>query len=112
MTTEDDFQTALDANPEDWQTRLVFADWLEDNGDPQRADFIRTQCRAAALDEDDFDRFDLEEHALRIERAVREILAAVGVTTASIARAPDAHGFSRPRHARLRPPQPRRDRQT
>lgn len=26
MTTEDDFQAALDAAPEDYQTRLVFAD--------------------------------------------------------------------------------------
>lgn len=33
MTTEDDFQAALDAHPEDWQTRLVFADWLEERGD-------------------------------------------------------------------------------
>lgn len=35
MTTEDDFQAALDANPTDWQTRLVFADWLEERGDPR-----------------------------------------------------------------------------
>lgn len=33
MTTEDDFQAQLDADPEDWQTRLVFADWLEERGD-------------------------------------------------------------------------------
>lgn len=35
MTTEEDFQAALDAHPEDWQTRLVFADWLEEQGDPR-----------------------------------------------------------------------------
>jgi uncharacterized protein (TIGR02996 family) len=40
VTTEDDFQKALDADPEDWQTRLVFADWLEEQGDP-RADGYR-----------------------------------------------------------------------
>lgn len=40
MTTEDDFNAALDANPEDWQTRLVFADWLQERGDP-RADGYR-----------------------------------------------------------------------
>ena len=40
MTTEDDFHTALDANPEDWQTRLVFADWLQERNDP-RADGYR-----------------------------------------------------------------------
>lgn len=35
VTTEDDFQGALDANPEDWHTRLVFADWLQDRDDPR-----------------------------------------------------------------------------
>lgn len=35
MTTEDDFQAKLDADPEDWQTRLVLADWLEERGDPR-----------------------------------------------------------------------------
>jgi uncharacterized protein (TIGR02996 family) len=35
VTTEDDFQAKLDANPDDWQTRLVFADWLQERGDPR-----------------------------------------------------------------------------
>lgn len=35
MTTEDDFHRILDANPEDHHTRLVFADWLQDRGDPR-----------------------------------------------------------------------------
>lgn len=35
MTTEDDFHAALDAQPDDWQTRLVFADWLQERGDPR-----------------------------------------------------------------------------
>ena len=35
MTTEDDFQQQLDANPEYHQTRLVFADWLQERGDPR-----------------------------------------------------------------------------
>jgi uncharacterized protein (TIGR02996 family) len=35
VTTEDDFQKALDAQPGDWQTRLVFADWLQERGDPR-----------------------------------------------------------------------------
>jgi uncharacterized protein (TIGR02996 family) len=33
MTSEEDFHAALDACPEDWQTRLVFADWLQERGD-------------------------------------------------------------------------------
>jgi uncharacterized protein (TIGR02996 family) len=40
MTTEDDFQRKLDASPEDWQTRVVFADWLQEKDDP-RADGYR-----------------------------------------------------------------------
>ncbi len=40
MTTEDDFQAALDAQPSDWQTRLVLADFLQEQGDP-RADGYR-----------------------------------------------------------------------
>ena len=39
MTTEDDFQKAIDKSPEDWQTRLVFADWLQDRGDPRAAGY-------------------------------------------------------------------------
>lgn len=34
-TTEDDFQNLLDANPDDHQTRGVFADWLQERGDPR-----------------------------------------------------------------------------
>jgi uncharacterized protein (TIGR02996 family) len=39
MTTEDDFQAALDADPDDWQTRLVLADWLEERGDERGAGY-------------------------------------------------------------------------
>jgi uncharacterized protein (TIGR02996 family) len=35
MTTEDDFQAMLDANPEDHTTRLIFADRLDERGDPR-----------------------------------------------------------------------------
>ncbi len=39
MTTEDDFQAALDAQPDHWQTRLVFADWLDERGDVRAAGY-------------------------------------------------------------------------
>lgn len=45
MTTEDDFRKAIDANPGDWQTRLVFADWLADLSDP-RAEEERARGQA------------------------------------------------------------------
>lgn len=33
MSDEEAFQAALDANPDDHTTRLVFADWLQERGD-------------------------------------------------------------------------------
>jgi uncharacterized protein (TIGR02996 family) len=40
VTSEADFQAALTEDPNDWQTRLVFADWLDERGD-ERADGYR-----------------------------------------------------------------------
>jgi len=57
VTTEDDFNAALDANPKDWQTRLVFADWRQERGD-ERADGYRAlgqlRKRPSARGEDDW----------------------------------------------------------
>jgi uncharacterized protein (TIGR02996 family) len=39
---------AIRAAPEDTAMRLVYADWLEEHGDPERAEFIRVQCELAA----------------------------------------------------------------
>ncbi len=44
MVTEDDFQKRLNRVPHDWCTRVVFADWLEENGDP-RAEGYRAMGR-------------------------------------------------------------------
>jgi uncharacterized protein (TIGR02996 family) len=51
VTTEDDFQKQLDAKPDDWQTRLVFADWLDERGDV-RAEGYRAlaACRFVLCD--------------------------------------------------------------
>ncbi|MDB5313612.1 MAG: hypothetical protein JWO38_7814 [Gemmataceae bacterium] len=38
------FLAAIRANPDDDTPRLVYADWLEEHGDPDRAAFIRVQC--------------------------------------------------------------------
>ena len=35
MTTEDDFQAQLDAEPDNHTLRTIFADWLDDMGDPR-----------------------------------------------------------------------------
>jgi len=39
---------AIIARPDDDTPRLVYADWLEEHGDPERAGFIRLQCRLAS----------------------------------------------------------------
>jgi uncharacterized protein (TIGR02996 family) len=44
VTTEDDFRRRLNRVPWDWQARLVFADWLEERGDP-RAEGYRAMGR-------------------------------------------------------------------
>jgi len=49
MSTEKSFLQAVCETPNDDTPRLVFADWLEDNDQPQRAEFIRLQCRLAAM---------------------------------------------------------------
>lgn len=48
MTTEDDFQNALAAAPRDWQTLLVFADWLQENGDTRAEGYRAMGMRRAA----------------------------------------------------------------
>jgi uncharacterized protein (TIGR02996 family) len=45
----DAFLSAIRAEPQDDAVRLVFADGLDEHGEPDRAAFIRAQCNAAAL---------------------------------------------------------------
>jgi uncharacterized protein (TIGR02996 family) len=40
---------AIRAQPDDDTARLAYADWLDENGDAERAEFVRVQCRLAAL---------------------------------------------------------------
>jgi uncharacterized protein (TIGR02996 family) len=61
MKMEEAFLADIVDRPEDDGPRLVYADWLEENGQPERAEFIRTQCRLANLPEDSADRLALEE---------------------------------------------------
>jgi uncharacterized protein (TIGR02996 family) len=45
MTQDEAFLHDIIEHPDDDTPRLVYADWLEDNGDPERAEFIRVQIR-------------------------------------------------------------------
>lgn len=50
--TRDGFLHAIRDTPDDDAPRLVFADWLDEHGEPGRAEFIRLQCRMARLQAD------------------------------------------------------------
>jgi uncharacterized protein (TIGR02996 family) len=53
MTRESEnaaFMNMIIETPDDDTVRLVYADWLEEHGQPQRAEFIRLQIRLNTLD--------------------------------------------------------------
>jgi carbon storage regulator len=56
------FFQAIAADPGDEDIRLVFADWLEERGDPL-GEFLRTQCRLASLPLGNSDRQGLEKRS-------------------------------------------------
>jgi uncharacterized protein (TIGR02996 family) len=47
------FLQAICEEPDDDAHRLIYADWLDDHGDADRAEFIRLQCAIAKLDDED-----------------------------------------------------------
>jgi uncharacterized protein (TIGR02996 family) len=53
MTVQEQLLAAIRDDPEDDAVRLVYADWLEEHGDPDRAEFIRGQILLATLDDHD-----------------------------------------------------------
>src|SRR5207245_672222 len=65
MTDDQSFLDAIIADPDNLTLRLVYADYLEDKGDP-RADFIRVRCALEEMDEYDERRPALEEQELRL----------------------------------------------
>jgi uncharacterized protein (TIGR02996 family) len=49
MTHDDAFLHDIIENPDDDRPRLVYADWLDDHGQAERAAFIRVQCELARM---------------------------------------------------------------
>jgi uncharacterized protein (TIGR02996 family) len=45
----DPFLRAILEKPDDDLPRLIYADWLDEHGDPARAEFIRAQCTLARI---------------------------------------------------------------
>lgn len=52
MTDRTELLAAVLADPACDAKRLIYADWLEDHGEAERAEFIRLQCRIAELQRD------------------------------------------------------------
>jgi uncharacterized protein (TIGR02996 family) len=59
MTQEEAFLQAIIESPDDDSLRLIYADWLEERGNP-RGEFIRAQCQLANLPEGDPRRPELQ----------------------------------------------------
>jgi uncharacterized protein (TIGR02996 family) len=68
MTHDDAFLQVIAESPDDDAPRLIYADWLQDHDQPERAEFIRLQCRLAGAVPDEAER-------LRLETRERELLA-------------------------------------
>lgn len=49
MSERTAFLEAIHADPTEDTSRLVFADFLEENGEPERAEFIRVQVELAGI---------------------------------------------------------------
>jgi uncharacterized protein (TIGR02996 family) len=60
MPDDGAFLRAIIENPDDDAPRLIYADWLEEQGRPDRAEFIRVQVALARLAENDPRRTELE----------------------------------------------------
>jgi len=61
MSTHDELLESVRLNPDSDEPRLVYADWLEENGDPDRARFIQVQCALNSESLSSEERKQLEE---------------------------------------------------
>jgi uncharacterized protein (TIGR02996 family) len=82
VTPEEAFLYAIQAEPSDDGVRLVYADWLEEQGDGPRAEFIRVQIEVEQLTSSDPSRAAelqlrqaalLQRHSAAWQRGVRGV---------------------------------------
>lgn len=68
-TTGEALMQAILDTPDNDGPRLVYADWLEEHGEPERAQFIRVQCELARLENDAPSRQSLVKRQEDLENA-------------------------------------------
>jgi uncharacterized protein (TIGR02996 family) len=66
MTPDEAFIQAIREQPDDDAPRLIYADWLEEHGQLDRAEFIRACCEAARLPRSDPRRMPLWRRARQL----------------------------------------------
>jgi uncharacterized protein (TIGR02996 family) len=62
------FLAAIVAAPDDDTPRLVFADWLDEHGEHDRAEYIRLECQSARLEDDDPQRAIVDKRSAALLR--------------------------------------------
>jgi uncharacterized protein (TIGR02996 family) len=96
MTTEEAFLRSILDDIHDPLRRLVFADWLEEHGDP-RAEWLRIDCELAGLGRQDERRPALEARKRELGESIRERLVvwerrfALARIKDKVRRAPESH---------------------
>jgi uncharacterized protein (TIGR02996 family) len=65
--TDNAFLRSILANPDDDAPRLIYADWLDEQGDADRAEFIRLQVRLARMPSSDADWASIKSRAEELQ---------------------------------------------
>jgi uncharacterized protein (TIGR02996 family) len=94
MNQDDAFLWAIVANPEDRTTRLVYADWLEERGDP-RGEFLRLEAALASMPIDDEKAAAGRQHLLELRERISPSWLAQIWSCRSISSAPDPQRIER-----------------
>jgi uncharacterized protein (TIGR02996 family) len=71
LSDRDALLAAIRANPEEDTPRLMLADWLDENGEPERAEFIRIQCELERLAADGSDSQQIYEFIRDVDWVTR-----------------------------------------
>ncbi len=102
MSDEKALLAAIWKHPHEDTPRLVYADWLEENGQPERAEFIRTQIELARLDEwDEEKRATLEKREKKLRKQFEKVWRAQ--LPSDLRKAPFHRGFVSPDQRRSEP---------